>query len=106
MVVVKDLNNRPGAVFIVDIVNDVNAVREATKMNIPIVAIVDTNADPSQVTYPIPANDDAIKTIELITDYVKAAIENGKAKVKATPQKRPPTRLKPRPKKAETLRSS
>jgi small subunit ribosomal protein S2 len=80
---VKELNAKPGAVFIVDIVHDVNAVREATKLNVPIVAIVDTNADPSLVKYPIPANDDAIKAIQLIVDYVQAAIETGKAKVKA-----------------------
>jgi small subunit ribosomal protein S2 len=82
---VKELNARPGAVFIVDIINDANAVREAKKLNVPIVALVDTNADPSQVTYPIPANDDAIKAIQLIVDYVQAAIETGKAKVKAPP---------------------
>jgi small subunit ribosomal protein S2 len=83
---VKEMNSRPGALFIVDIVNDVNAVREAKKLGIPIVAIVDTNADPSQVNYPIPANDDAIKTIQLILDYVKAAIETGKASVKKSPE--------------------
>lgn len=79
---IKDMNSKIGAVFIVDVVNDVNAVREANKLKVPIVAIVDTNADPSQVRYPIPANDDAIKTIQLITDYVKSAIETGKASVK------------------------
>ncbi len=77
---VKEMNSRPGALFVVDIVGDINAVREATKLGIPIVAIVDTNADPSLVTYPIPANDDAIKTIQLIADYLKSAIESGKAK--------------------------
>ncbi|MDB5169589.1 MAG: rpsB [Candidatus Saccharibacteria bacterium] len=77
---IKELNSRPGAVFVVDVVNDINAVREAIKMKVPIVAICDTNADPSLVTYPIPANDDAIKTIQLIADYVKSAIETGKAK--------------------------
>ncbi len=82
---VKEMNARPGALFIVDTINDANAVREARKLGIPIVAIVDTNADPSQVTYPIPANDDAIKTIQLMLDYVKTAIEAGKAQVKATP---------------------
>jgi small subunit ribosomal protein S2 len=82
---VKELNARPGAVFIVDVINDINAVREATKLGVPIVAIVDTNADPSKVQYPIPANDDAIKAIQLIVDYVQAAIEAGKAKVKAAP---------------------
>ena len=79
---IKDMNSRLGAVFIVDIVHDVHAVREANKLHVPIVGITDTNADPSQVTYPIPANDDAIKTIQLIVDYVQAAIEQGKASVK------------------------
>jgi small subunit ribosomal protein S2 len=76
---IKDMNSRPGAVFVIDILADVNAVREATKMHIPIVALTDTNTDPSQVTYPIPANDDAIKTIQLIADYIKSAIDDGKA---------------------------
>lgn len=84
---VKEMNSRPGAVFIVDIVSDVNALREANKLGIPIVALVDTNADPSQVTYPIPANDDAIKTIQLILDYVKVAIETGKASAQKTTDK-------------------
>jgi small subunit ribosomal protein S2 len=79
---IKEMNSRPGAVFVIDVVHDANAVREANKMNIPIVALVDTNADPSQVTHPIPANDDAIKTIALILNYVKSAIETGKAKAK------------------------
>jgi small subunit ribosomal protein S2 len=87
---IKEMNSRPGAVFIVDVVHDANAVREATKMGIPIVAIVDTNADPTGIKYPIPANDDAIKTIQLICDYVKNAINAGKASAKkpeATPDK-------------------
>lgn len=77
---IKDMNSRPGAVFITDIIADANAVREANKLGIPIVAIADTNTDPSQVTYPIPANDDAIKSLQLIADYVKLAIDEGKAK--------------------------
>jgi small subunit ribosomal protein S2 len=53
---------------------------------VPVVAIVDTNADPSDVQYPIPANDDAVKALQLIVDYVQAAISTGKAKAKtATP---------------------
>lgn len=84
---IKDMNSRVGAVFIVDIVNDVNAVREATKLKIPIVAIVDTNADPSQVKYPIPANDDAIKTIQLIAGYVQQAILTGKESSKKATDK-------------------
>jgi small subunit ribosomal protein S2 len=77
---IKDLSGKPGAVFVMDIVHDDNAVREATKLHVPTVALVDTNADPSRVTYPIPCNDDAIKTIQLIADYVQKAIEAGQAK--------------------------
>jgi small subunit ribosomal protein S2 len=84
---IKEMNSRIGAVFVVDVVNDVNAVREAIKMHVPIVAICDTNADPTQITYPIPANDDAIKTIQLIADYIKQAIETGKAKATKTEDK-------------------
>lgn len=80
---IKEMNSRPGAVFIVDILDSVNALREARKIGIPIVAIVDSNVDPTLVNYPIPANDDAIKAIQLIADYVQQAIESGKAKVKA-----------------------
>lgn len=84
---IKEMDKKLGAVFIVDIVNDDNAVKEANKLKTPIVALVDTNADPSQVTYPIPANDDAIKTIQLILDYVKQAIVTGKSQVKSSPDK-------------------
>lgn len=77
---IKELNAKPGVVVIFDIVNDVNAVREAKKLGLPIVAIVDTNADPTDITYPIPANDDAIRALQLYADYFKAAVEAGKAK--------------------------
>jgi small subunit ribosomal protein S2 len=84
---VKELNRKPGAVFVTDIVHDANAVREANRLGVPVVAIVDTNADPSQVKYPIPANDDAIKTLQLILDYVQAAIESGKNSSKKSADK-------------------
>ena len=71
---IKDMHARVGAVFIFDPTHDKNVVLEARKLNIPIVALTDTNADPSQITYPIPCNDDAIKTLQLIADYVKASI--------------------------------
>lgn len=71
---------KPGAVFVFDPTHDKNAVAEARKLNIPIVAICDTNADPNTINYPIPSNDDAIKTLQLIAEYVKSAIEAGKAK--------------------------
>lgn len=76
---IKDLNGRPGAVFVVDMIADKNAVAEARRLNIPVVAIVDTNANPELADYPIPANDDAIKSMQLICDYVKQAIAEGKA---------------------------
>lgn len=76
---IKDLNGRPGALFVVDILEEANAVKEATKLGIPVVAMVDTNADPSKVAYPVPATDDAIKSIEIITGYVTAAVSAGRA---------------------------
>ena len=79
---IKEMNSRPGAVFLFDIVNDANAMREARKMKLPVVALVDTNADPDNADYPIPSNDDAIKTLELIAEYVRSAILEGKAKAK------------------------
>lgn len=81
---IKNMAAKPGAVFVFDITADVNAVKEARKLGLPLVALVDTNADPSQVTYPIPCNDDAIKTVKLVTEYLKQAIEAGKAKVAKT----------------------
>jgi small subunit ribosomal protein S2 len=81
---IKELNKRPGAVFLVDIINDSNAVKEAKKINVKTIALVDTNGDPSLIDYPIPSNDDAIKTISLMLDYVKDAIETGKSQVKKT----------------------
>ncbi len=77
---IKQMMQLPAVVFVTDILYDVNAVREARKLNIPIVAIVDTNADPSNIDYAIPANDDAIKSVKLITDLISAAIESGKQK--------------------------
>lgn len=77
---IKNMAAKVGAVFIIDITHDMNAVREARKLDIPVVALVDTNADPSLIDYPIPCNDDAIKTIQLIADYVQSAVEAGKNK--------------------------
>jgi len=76
---IKDLKGKPGIIFVTDVISDANAVREARVLGIPIVAIVDTNADPRLIDHVIPANDDAIKGTTLILDYVKQAIEEGKA---------------------------
>jgi len=76
---IKELQGRPGALFVTDVLSDANAIREAKRLDIPVVAMVDTNANPSLVDYVIPANDDAIKSIQIILDYVKQAILEGKA---------------------------
>jgi small subunit ribosomal protein S2 len=68
----------PAALVIIDVCNEINAVREANKLNIPIVAIVDTNGDPSMVDYPVAANDDAVKSVEIITGIFREAIKVAK----------------------------
>lgn len=80
---IKDMAAKVGAVFVVDVLNDDLAVKEARKLGVPVVALIDTNADPTVADYPIPANDDAAKAINLILSYVQQAIEAGKAKAKA-----------------------
>ncbi len=75
-----NVNKLPDALFIWDIKKEKIAVSEARKKNIPIIAVCDTNVDPSLVNYPIPANDDALKTIELILDLVKKSVEEGRKK--------------------------
>ena len=74
---VKDLSGKPGALFVVDVIGDMNAIKEANTLGIPVVAIVDTNANPTLVDYVSPGNDDAIKGVQLILDYVRAAIAEG-----------------------------
>lgn len=74
---ISDLNRLPAAIFIVDIKKEHIAVSEALKLNIPTFAMVDTNSDPSLIDFPIPANDDAAKSISLITSIVCKAIEEG-----------------------------
>ena len=68
----------PAALVIVDVCNEQNAVREANKLNIPIVALVDTNGDPSLVDYPVATNDDAVKSVQIITDLFTEAIKVAK----------------------------
>lgn len=74
---IKELSGKPGAVFVVDVIGDMNAIKEANVLGIPVVAIVDTNADPSLVQYVIPGNDDAIKGVQLILDYARQAVAEG-----------------------------
>jgi small subunit ribosomal protein S2 len=76
---IKEMQAKLGAVFVVDILEEVNAVREAKRLGVPLIAMVDTNADPADIDYVIPANDDAIKGIKLVLDYVKQAVIEGHA---------------------------
>jgi small subunit ribosomal protein S2 len=79
---VESMNKLPGALFIVDIKKESIAVKEAKRLNIPVFAIVDTNCDPDEIDYIIPANDDAVKTVELITKSIAEAVIEGQAKLK------------------------
>jgi len=74
---ISDLNRLPAALFVIDIKREHIAVSEAQKLNIPVFAMVDTNSDPNLADYPIPANDDAFKSIQLITQYIGSAMEEG-----------------------------
>ena len=75
---VKEMKKLPGALFVVDSRKEKNAIAEARKLNIPIVAIVDTNCDPDEIDYVIPGNDDAIRAIKLISRTMANAVLEGK----------------------------
>ncbi len=79
---IKDLNGKPGAMIVLDTLVDVNAIREAKNLDIPVVGVLDTNANPDMVDYVIPGNDDAIKGLQLLLDYFVAAVEEGKKEEK------------------------
>jgi small subunit ribosomal protein S2 len=72
---VKEMGRLPGAIFVVDARKEMIAIKEANKLGIPVVAIADTNADPDVIDYPIPGNDDAIRSVSLITGAIADAIE-------------------------------
>ncbi len=76
---VKEMNRLPSILFVVDAKKEIIAVREAQKLSIPIVAICDTNTDPDIVDYAIPANDDALKSIKLITHTIADAVLDGRS---------------------------
>ncbi|MDR0294417.1 MAG: 30S ribosomal protein S2 [Oscillospiraceae bacterium] len=75
---VKEMHRLPGALFIVDPRKERNAIAEARKLGVPIVAIVDTNCDPDEIDYPIPGNDDAIRAIKLISQTMANAVLEGR----------------------------
>jgi small subunit ribosomal protein S2 len=74
---IADLTRLPAAIFVVDISKEYIAVREASRLNIPVFAMVDTNSDPNQVEFPIPANDDASKSISLVVNVICESMEEG-----------------------------
>lgn len=76
---VKNMDQLPGIIYIVDVHKEHLAVQEARKMRIPTVAIIDTNCDPDLIDFPIPGNDDAIRSIKLITDQIVASVQEGLA---------------------------
>ncbi|MEZ4999886.1 MAG: 30S ribosomal protein S2 [Bacteroidales bacterium] len=84
---ISDLTRLPAALFIVDITKEYIAVREAKRLGIPVFAMVDTNSDPTTVDFPIPANDDASKSISLIVDVICKAIEEGLGERKVEKEK-------------------
>ena len=84
---IADLTRLPAAMFIVDVHKEYIAVREANRLNIPVFAMVDTNSDPRNIDFPIPANDDASKSISLIVEFVTSAIAEGLSERKMEKEK-------------------
>jgi small subunit ribosomal protein S2 len=87
---VADMRKQPDAVFIVDLKKEALAVREARRLGMPVIALVDTNADPDEAEYVIPGNDDAIRSCSLVTRVLADAIEAGKQKVTQREMERRP----------------
>jgi len=83
---IRDMTRLPGMLYVVDTKREQIAVAEANKLEIPVVAIVDTNCDPDVIDYPIPGNDDAIRSISLITNLIAQAVREGREAVEAEEQ--------------------
>jgi small subunit ribosomal protein S2 len=83
-----NLQGLPGAIFVIDSFNESIAVAEANRLKIPVIALVDSNSDPSVLSHPIPGNDDSTKSIRIIVDVILDAIQSGASKRVQTPTKR------------------
>jgi small subunit ribosomal protein S2 len=94
---VADMRKQPDAVFVIDLRKEQLAIREARRLGLPVVALVDTNCDPDEADYVIPGNDDAIRSCSLVTRVVADAIEAGKAKVTQAEMAQPATEPEPEP---------
>ena len=88
---VADMRRQPDAVFIIDLKKEALAVREARRLGVPVIALVDTNCDPDEADYVVPGNDDAIRACSLITKVISDAIAAGQQKVTAKEFKAPET---------------
>ncbi|MFC1476278.1 30S ribosomal protein S2 [Candidatus Zixiibacteriota bacterium] len=97
---IKDMNRLPGLVFMVDAKKEKIAVAEAVKLGIPTIAVVDTNADPDPITFPVAGNDDAIKSIRILTQAVADAVIEGRSQKK---DEKPPEKKKPMPARLSTV---
>lgn len=75
---IKDMNEQPAAIIVVDVPEDKNAIREAKALNIPVIALCDTNVDPTEIDYVVPMNDDSIKATKLALDYFVEAIKEAR----------------------------
>ena len=107
---IKDLKDIPDALFVVDVKGEYLAVLEGKKLGIPIIAICDTNVDPTGISYPIPANDDAIKSLKFIISLVSDTIVKNKIKKKAEAEENKEIKsedevkpVKNKPKKSEKI---
>ena len=87
---IKDLSRLPSALFVVDVQKEMNAVKEANRLNIPVIAMVDTCCDPTPIDYVIPANDDAAKSISYIMDVLCQAVAEGLNERKIEKEKEAP----------------
>lgn len=102
---IKDLSRLPSALFVVDVQKEMNAVKEANRLNIPVIAMVDTCCDPTPIDYVIPANDDAAKSISLIMDVVCGAIAEGLNERKLEKEKETPEQSEDKAPAGKKLRS-
>jgi small subunit ribosomal protein S2 len=87
---IRDMNGNPEILFVVDAGREATAVHEANLLEIPVVAMLDTNCDPSNIDYPIPSNDDAIRAIKLMVGKIADAVLEGQAMRKDVEEERPP----------------
>ncbi|HEX9615414.1 MAG TPA: 30S ribosomal protein S2, partial [Bacteroidota bacterium] len=81
---VVEMSRLPGLIYVVDVKKEAIAVNEARRLGIPVVAIVDTNCDPELIDFPIPANDDALKSVQIITQAIADAVLGGAQRAAAT----------------------